>query len=64
MGVCTPGNDGAKFSFWAEDNFGDHAGLDEGELADSSRGIWPAIRMRNSPWSLATTPLSRITSPV
>jgi len=33
-GACTPGNDGAKFSFSAEDNFGDHAGLDDIELAD------------------------------
>ncbi len=33
MGVCTPGNDGASFSFLASDNYGDHAGLDETELA-------------------------------
>jgi hypothetical protein len=33
-GACTPGNDGASFSFSAEDNFGDHAGLDDIELAD------------------------------
>jgi hypothetical protein len=33
-GACTPGNDGAKFSFSPEDNFGDHAGLDDLELAD------------------------------
>ena len=31
LGVCTPGNDGA--SFWDPPDFGDHAGLDEGELA-------------------------------
>jgi hypothetical protein len=33
-GACTPGNDGAKFSFSAEDNFGDHAGLDDIEISD------------------------------
>ncbi len=33
MGVCTAGNDGAPFSIWPWDNFGDHAGLDEDELA-------------------------------
>jgi hypothetical protein len=32
LGVCTPGNDGAPFSIWPP-YFGDHAGLDEGELA-------------------------------
>ena len=31
LGVCTPGNDGA--SFWDPPDFGDHAGLDAGELA-------------------------------
>ena len=33
LGVCTPGNDGAPFSIWPSDNYGDHAGLDAGELA-------------------------------
>jgi hypothetical protein len=33
-GVCTPGNDGASFSMDPQDNFGDHAGLDDTELAD------------------------------
>lgn len=33
IGICTPGNDGAPFSFRPRDNFGDHAGLDEIELA-------------------------------
>jgi 3',5'-cyclic AMP phosphodiesterase CpdA len=33
LGVCTPGNDGAPFSIWPEDNYGDHAGLDANELA-------------------------------
>ncbi len=32
LGVCTAGNDGASFSIWPWDNFGDHAGLDAGEL--------------------------------
>jgi hypothetical protein len=32
LGVCTPGNDGAPFSFSASDNYGDHAGLDTNEL--------------------------------
>jgi hypothetical protein len=32
IGVCTPGNDGASFSIWPWDNFGDHAGLDASEL--------------------------------
>ena len=34
LGVCTPGNDGASWSISTEDNFGDHAGLDDTELAD------------------------------
>jgi hypothetical protein len=33
LGVCTPGNDGAPFSIWPADNYGDHAGLDDTELA-------------------------------
>jgi hypothetical protein len=33
LGVCTPGNDGASFSIWPWDNYGDHAGLDNNELA-------------------------------
>jgi hypothetical protein len=33
LGACTPGNDGAPFSIWPWDNYGDHAGLDDGELA-------------------------------
>ena len=33
LGVCTPGNDGAPFSIWPWDNYGDHAGLDPTELA-------------------------------
>jgi hypothetical protein len=33
LGVCTPGNDGAPFSILPWDNYGDHAGLDDGELA-------------------------------
>lgn len=33
LGVCTPGNDGAPFSIWPYDNYGDHAGLDAKELA-------------------------------
>ena len=32
LGVCTPGNDGAPFSIWSSDNYGDHAGLDNIEL--------------------------------
>ncbi|MHB8066587.1 MAG: hypothetical protein ACYDIC_01660 [Desulfobaccales bacterium] len=32
LGVCTPGNDGAPWSPWKWDNFGDHAGLDNIEL--------------------------------
>jgi len=32
LGVCTPGNDGASFSVWPWDDFGDHAGLDDNEL--------------------------------
>jgi hypothetical protein len=32
LGVCTPGNDGAPFSIWPSDNYGDHAGLDDVEL--------------------------------
>ena len=32
IGVCTPGNDGASFSIFPWDNFGDHAGLDVSEL--------------------------------
>jgi hypothetical protein len=32
LGVCTAGNDGAPFSIWPWDNYGDHAGLDESEL--------------------------------
>jgi hypothetical protein len=32
LGVCTAGNDGADFSIWPWDNFGDHAGLDYDEL--------------------------------
>ena len=32
LGVCTAGNDGAPFSIWPP-YFGDHAGLDAGELA-------------------------------
>lgn len=32
LGVCTPGNDGAPFSIWPWDNYGDHAGLDDIEL--------------------------------
>jgi hypothetical protein len=33
IGVSTPGNDGAQFSIWPWDNYGDNAGLDAGELA-------------------------------
>ena len=33
-GACTPGNDGASFSFEPKDNYGDHAGLDDDELTD------------------------------
>jgi hypothetical protein len=33
LGVCTPGNDGAPFSIWSSDNYGDHAGLDDFELS-------------------------------
>jgi hypothetical protein len=33
LGVCTPGNDGASFNILPWDDFGDHAGLDESELA-------------------------------
>ena len=33
LGVCTAGNDGAPFSIWPWDDYGDHAGLDEGELS-------------------------------
>ena len=32
LGACTPGNDGAPFSIWPWDNYGDHAGLDDIEL--------------------------------
>jgi len=32
LGICTPGNDGASFSIWPWDYFGDHAGLDQDEL--------------------------------
>jgi hypothetical protein len=32
LGACTPGNDGAPFSIWPWDNYGDHAGLDNIEL--------------------------------
>jgi hypothetical protein len=32
LGVCTAGNDGAAFSIWPWDNYGDHAGLDSSEL--------------------------------
>jgi hypothetical protein len=32
LGVCTPGNDGAPWSIWPWDNYGDHAGLDNIEL--------------------------------
>ena len=32
LGINTAGNDGANFSLWPFDNFGDHAGLDETEL--------------------------------
>lgn len=32
LGVCTAGNDGARFSIWPWLNFGDNAGLDENEL--------------------------------
>jgi hypothetical protein len=32
LGICTAGNDGAPFSIWPWDNFGDHAGLDQVEL--------------------------------
>jgi hypothetical protein len=32
IGVCTAGNDGARFSFDYLDNYGDHAGLDQPEL--------------------------------
>ena len=34
LGVCTPGNDGAPFTILPWDNYGDHAGLDDGELAN------------------------------
>jgi hypothetical protein len=33
IGVSTPGNDGAPWSIWPGDSFGDHAGLDSEELA-------------------------------
>jgi hypothetical protein len=33
-GACTPGNDGARFSFNPDDNYGDHAGLDTTEIPD------------------------------
>ena len=33
LGISTPGNDGAPFSIWPWDNYGDHAGLDDTELA-------------------------------
>jgi hypothetical protein len=33
LGICTAGNDGASFSIWPWDYFGDHAGLDQAELA-------------------------------
>ncbi len=33
IGVSTPGNDGASWSIWPWDNYGDHAGLDSEELA-------------------------------
>jgi hypothetical protein len=32
IGTCTAGNDGAPFSIWPWDNFGDNAGLDADEL--------------------------------
>jgi hypothetical protein len=33
IGASTPGNDGAPFSIWPWENYGDNAGLDAGELA-------------------------------
>ncbi len=33
FGISTAGNDGAPFSIWPWDNYGDHAGLDADELA-------------------------------
>ena len=33
IGTCTAGNDGAPWSIWPWDNYGDNAGLDAGELA-------------------------------
>lgn len=33
IGTCTAGNDGASFSIWPWDNYGDHAGLDGTELS-------------------------------
>ena len=38
-GACTPGNDGVSFSMDPEDNFGDHAGLDDTELADIDKDL-------------------------
>jgi len=32
LGICTAGNDGARFSIWPWENFGDNAGLDSTEL--------------------------------
>jgi hypothetical protein len=32
LGIATTGNDGAEFSIWPWDNFGDHAKLTDGEL--------------------------------
>jgi hypothetical protein len=33
LGIATAGNDGAEFSIWPWDNFGDHAELTPGEIA-------------------------------
>ena len=33
LGIATAGNDGAEFSIWPLDNFGDHAELTSGEIA-------------------------------
>ena len=33
LGIATTGNDGAEFSIWPWDNFGDHAKLTDGEIA-------------------------------
>jgi len=33
LGIATAGNDGAEFSIWPWDNFGDHAELTSGEIA-------------------------------